>query len=439
MGGSIGLDSEAGQGTTAGFTIPFKKPRCRFSNFEIDLIPERLQSDMSVSCRSSDNGNGTPPDSPPDTNMSGSDFSRSHSLLKRLGRTSLLGVDSDLLSNFEERKKRHVLVVEDNEINQQIAIRLIKKLNFTVSAVKNGIEALDFVQKCTELPATTDNSSNLPTARRRPDVILMDVQMPELDGYSATRAIRSGKLSHTDLAPRSHPSTSMRALSPPTLRPTSPRETIRARNVQDWLISVPIVAMTASAIKGDKEKCREAGMDDYLAKPVRGGMLEKMLVKWCSSAVSSSRTNSAAGDDPVSLDDDGRSLPALSAIAGSSVPPIPALPRTQNGSSAMGTSTRAGPPDQNGRKIKEGGVLIDAHGQVGRDGLEDVEEIIRNQDRSVLLIQNDTQDRSDGAERAENKLGSGSPPMLTANEGNSQQQQETKEDQKETPTYPGNV
>jgi DNA-binding NarL/FixJ family response regulator len=83
----------------------------------------------------------------------------------------------------------------------------------------------------------------------------------QMDGYSATRAIRSGKLS----------------------TPSAPAERLESPEATEWLGTVPIVAMTASAIKGDREKCRDAGMDDYLSKPVRGGMLEKMLVKWCSS------------------------------------------------------------------------------------------------------------------------------------------------------------
>jgi len=69
--------------------------------------------------------------------------------------------------------------------------------------------------------------------------------MPEMDGYAATRAIRGEG---------------------------------------GWLGNVPIVALTASAIKGDREKCRDAGMDDYLSKPVHGHMLEKMLIKWCFKA-----------------------------------------------------------------------------------------------------------------------------------------------------------
>ncbi|TKA36825.1 hypothetical protein B0A55_13777, partial [Friedmanniomyces simplex] len=80
----------------------------------------------------------------------------------------------------------------------------------------------------------------------RPDIILMDVQMPIMDGYRATYTIRNAKP----------------FVSNPRVRDT------------------PIVAMTASAIQGDREKCQMAGMDDYLAKPVKKPNLEKMLIKW---------------------------------------------------------------------------------------------------------------------------------------------------------------
>ena len=119
-------------------------------------------------------------------------------------------------------------------INQQIATKTIKKLGFSVSAVWNGQEALDYL--------LADSAPD----HIRPDVILMDVQMPILDGYRATHLIR-----HHD------PYSSLPGLN-----------------------TIPIVAMTASAIQGDKEKCERAGMDDYLAKPVKAEALEKMLVKW---------------------------------------------------------------------------------------------------------------------------------------------------------------
>ena len=103
-----------------------------------------------------------------------------------------------------------------------------------MNAVWNGQEALDY------LLATPSGK------HPKPDIILMDVQMPVLDGYATCHRLRH-HLPYTSI------------------------ENIHA---------IPIVAMTASAIQGDKEKCIRAGMDDYLAKPVIGKTLEKMLVKW---------------------------------------------------------------------------------------------------------------------------------------------------------------
>jgi len=100
--------------------------------------------------------------------------------------------------------------------------------------VWNGQEALDYLSK----PESTD--------RPRPDVILMDVQMPVMDGYKATYTIRHCEPFVAD------------------------------QQIQN----TPIVAMTASAIQGDREKCENAGMNDYLAKPVKGKTLEQMLLKW---------------------------------------------------------------------------------------------------------------------------------------------------------------
>ena len=119
-------------------------------------------------------------------------------------------------------------------INQQIALKTIKKFGFSVNAVWNGKEALDYLLE--------EPSPNHP----KPDIILMDVQMPILDGYRATHLIRHHN-------------------------PYTAINDIRA---------IAIIAMTASAIQGDEEKCKKAGMDDYLAKPVKGKTLENMLVKW---------------------------------------------------------------------------------------------------------------------------------------------------------------
>ncbi|KAK5018675.1 hypothetical protein LTR60_001402, partial [Cryomyces antarcticus] len=233
MHGEIFLESKLGVGTKATFWVPFNKAQYQSEESPlIDLasIPDRLQSDVSVSCGSSDDLNGTPPRTP---------YRQSVRSLHQRGNSHSSEVINpmirDQLMNLseEERKSTNILVVEDNPINQQIALKTIRKFNFSANAVWNGQEALDYLL---EPPAP-----NHP----RPDIILMDVQMPVMDGYRATHTIRHSQ-----------------PYSDPSIR------------------NIPIVAMTASAIQGDKEKCQKAGMDDYLAKPVKGKLLEKMLVKW---------------------------------------------------------------------------------------------------------------------------------------------------------------
>ncbi|KAF2682689.1 putative histidine kinase group protein-like protein [Lentithecium fluviatile CBS 122367] len=235
MRGNIELESKLGQGTTATFSIPFSRaPYQDDSSQLIDLasIPDRLQSDVSVSCGSS--GDHTPPATP---NLHNGIPRKIHGRSDPQQFPMPASVNTNILEPLmnlseSERQKIYILVVEDNPINQQIALKTIKKLHFNVNAVWNGQEALDYLAK--------EPSPMHP----RPDIILMDVQMPIRDGYSATHAIR------TDF-----------------------KDTPDVRKI-------PVIAMTASAIQGDREKCQQAGMDDYLAKPVKGKVLEKMLVKW---------------------------------------------------------------------------------------------------------------------------------------------------------------
>ncbi|KAF2468202.1 uncharacterized protein BDR25DRAFT_58603 [Lindgomyces ingoldianus] len=241
MRGDIGLESNLGQGTKATFWIPFNKaPYQDDGSPLIDLasIPDRLQSDVSVSCGSSED-HATASQTPKLYNGShrkpygwgNSEASQQISMSPLVNRS----IPDHLITLSEnERQKIHILVVEDNQINQQIALKTIKKLHFSVNAVWNGQEALDYLLK--------EPSPEHP----RPHIILMDVQMPIRDGYSATHAIRT-EAPFKDIPDVRH---------------------------------VPIVAMTASAIQGDKEKCQQAGMDDYLAKPVKAKLLEKMLVRW---------------------------------------------------------------------------------------------------------------------------------------------------------------
>jgi CheY-like chemotaxis protein len=119
----------------------------------------------------------------------------------------------------------HILLAEDNIVNQKVATRILEKLGFQVDAVGNGADAIRALETETY------------------DLVLMDVQMPVLDGFATTQQIRGGYTSVAD----------------PTL---------------------PILAMTAHAMKGDRERCLEAGMDDYIAKPIQAQELVAKLEYW---------------------------------------------------------------------------------------------------------------------------------------------------------------
>lgn len=142
-----------------------------------------------------------------------------------------------------------VLVVEDTHINQKVVMNQLKLLGYTAACVNNGQEALDQLQ---EQPF---------------DIVLMDCQMPVLDGYRATQRLRSWE-SEGD------------------------RHTV-------------VVGLTAHAMEGDREKCLDAGMDDYLAKPVTMEKLKSVLEHWMSKieplTSANSSTMSHNGNRPNSI------------------------------------------------------------------------------------------------------------------------------------------
>jgi len=130
--------------------------------------------------------------------------------------------ESESLSDEQKRNVR-ILLAEDSPMNRTVALRILEvKLGYTADTVDNGLEAI---------AALSD---------RNYDLVLMDCQMPEMDGYDATRTIRN-------------PSSSVRNHG------------------------IPIIAMTANAMKGDREKCLEAGMDDYVSKPINSGDLSAAI------------------------------------------------------------------------------------------------------------------------------------------------------------------
>lgn len=164
MRGSISLESKLGVGTKATFWIPFHKAPYAVADstlVSIDSIPQRLQSEVSVSWPKSDHSGPSTPTTP---RMPGHQRVPSGSNGPAL--TTVQSNDEGYELSEDERKSVNVLVVEDNAINQQIALKTIRKLGFPVQAVWNGKEALDYLQQ----PPTKQNP--------RPDVILMDCQMP---------------------------------------------------------------------------------------------------------------------------------------------------------------------------------------------------------------------------------------------------------------------
>ncbi|KAL2754952.1 hypothetical protein ACRALDRAFT_1064700 [Sodiomyces alcalophilus JCM 7366] len=229
MKGRITLESHVNKGTTATFWIPFTKargPEREDALVEIDGLHERFQSAMNMSCSSSDfdHSGGTP-------SWSSDLAPEKHSAHER-PRSSETPPTTENSHSQNGPSRLHVLVVEDNAINQKIATQTIKKLGYEVSAAWDGKEALEYLAAAQQ------------GKRPKPDIILMDVQMPVIDGYKCTHLLR--------------------------------RHAPYNKYVQD----VPIVAMTASAIQGDREKCTKAGMDDYLAKPVKSKTLARMLLRW---------------------------------------------------------------------------------------------------------------------------------------------------------------
>ncbi len=156
----------------------------------------------------------------------------------------------------EKIKGARILLVEDNNINQQVAIEILESIGVFVNTTDNGKEAVEAIfglpiEDCRLKPddeKTSDNQRFSIMNHQFYDAILMDVQMPEMDGIEATKAIRAWE------------------------------SEIANSNYSE--LRIPIIAMTAHAMKGDQEKCFEAGMDDYVTKPIDIEQLFSVLSRW---------------------------------------------------------------------------------------------------------------------------------------------------------------
>ena len=142
----------------------------------------------------------------------------------------------------EHSVRRRVLVVEDNSVNQKLAVRMLEKLGYQPALVENGQEALAALDAATY------------------DAVLMDCQMPVMDGFEATAAIRRQEAAGKRYVSTGH---------------------------------LPIIAVTANAMQGDRERCLAAGMDAYLAKPIKLEDLRTTLARWAMSATAEERGTDA--------------------------------------------------------------------------------------------------------------------------------------------------
>ncbi len=152
--------------------------------------------------------------------------------------------------SIRERRRGNVriLLAEDNDTNQQVALGILDKLGYRTDTVADGNEA---IRAFKSIPY---------------DLVLMDCQMPEMDGYEATRKIRDFK-----------------------------SETLNH--------GIPIIAMTAYAMTGDREKCLEAGMNDYIAKPVDSAVIAEKLERWLGVRDKTVRFKPASAVKKESLED----------------------------------------------------------------------------------------------------------------------------------------
>lgn len=157
------------------------------------------------------------------------------------------------------RSRHRILLVEDNLVNQKVAVRILEKAGYRCDVAANGQEAVDAV------------------ARTRYDLILMDCQMPVMDGYEATRQIRASE--------------------------------------SGGATRIPIIAMTAHALQEDRALCLEAGMDDYMTKPVQPEALRQVLDAYLIGKIRGASEEGSPKDDPGKGDERKQILDRMQELA----------------------------------------------------------------------------------------------------------------------------
>ena len=229
LNGKIWLESQLGVGTTVFFTLTFPKALSTTTTASNTTVAAREPDPMATWSSDAD-GNPSRP-------------------------TTASAIDLSLVPRDQVR----ICIAEDNPINQKIAVSFVTKLGFKSEAFSDGLQAVEALRR--------NSIQGEPF-----HLVLMDVQMPVLDGYDATKLLRQD-------------------------------EDPNVRNVL-------VIAMTASAIRGDREKCLDAGMNNYLAKPVRAAVLKAMLEEYLSQAPRAmgdlQRTAAEVTEDAMSSEKSGK-------------------------------------------------------------------------------------------------------------------------------------
>ena len=252
-------------------------------------------------------------------------------------------VTTHSLKEMSQQCGARILVADDHRINQQLAVLMLDRLGHRAEIAGNGKEVLE---------ALTHHTV---------DIILMDCQMPEMDGYETTRIIRSKEKDGVNFQAEKPMAT--------ITSPDSPMVSSR----------IPIIAMTANAMKGDREKCIETGMDDYLTKPIQREKLAIALAKWLPVGRDLASPNQ---DDPTSVS--VKTTPIHSDPIGDRLPPVePELSMVApDESDTVNLTVLRELHDLTGQKRLE--IIIQQFFQDAERNIHDIQEAVEQEDTDQL-------------------------------------------------------